>query len=171
LNGHLIAKSSLRSFKKLPIMSTTESSVDLQDDNKLVTINDLVDNNATAVPEKSMWSDPERLAKLQAEMKILAKARIPVEQIPFEVITQAMSEVLSSIECPPNHDNNDWAGWTSYDMFKKTIDCILSTRGKQKIPFAVKTKNQRNGQMDFWLIRVFVNIGENKDPHVTSILQ
>jgi len=91
---------------------------------------------------------------LRQEMQVLSKVRIPVEQLPEEVILKAMAEVLAEL------------GWSDYGSFNKTIKRIL-TGPPRSVPFAVKTRNQRTGKMDFWLIRVFVNIGDvNKEYEV-----
>jgi hypothetical protein len=116
-----------------------------EDDNKLVSQKDL-DQDET--PIKSLWSDPNRLSKLRQEMEVLSKVRIPVEELPEDVILKAMAEVLSQL------------GWCDYESFSATIKQIL-TGPPKSIPFAVKTRNQRTGKMDFWIIRVFVNIGDS----------
>lgn len=121
-----------------------------EDDNQLVTREDLEEREVDKVEtvKSSLWSDPDRLAKLRQEMQILAKVRIPVEPLPEEVILKAMAEVLAEL------------GWSDYRSFNSTIKRIL-TGPPKSIPFAVKTRNQRTGKMDFWLIRVFINIGES----------
>jgi len=127
------------------------SQVDEEDDNKLVTREDL-DTNADSLADtpvvatKSLWSDSDRLSKLRAEMQLLAKVRIPVEEVPEEVILKAMAEVLSEL------------GWSDYTSFSRMIKRILTSPSKS-IPFAMKTRNQRTGMMDFWLIRVFIPVG------------
>ncbi len=124
------------------------------DDNKLVTREDLETRADSPIPTKSLWADSDRLAKLRAEIQVLTKVRIPVEQLPEEVILKAMAEVLSEL------------GWSDYGSFNKTIRRIL-TGPPKAVPFAVKTRNQRTGLMDFWLIRVFVVVGDtNKEYEV-----
>jgi hypothetical protein len=121
-----------------------------EDDNKLVTREDL-DKQDDADVKPSLWSDADLLAKLRAEMQVLSKVRIPVEQLPEGVILKAMAEVLAELD------------WTDYASFNKMIKRIL-TGPPKSVPFAVKTRNQRTGKMDFWLIRVFVPIaGANSE--------
>jgi hypothetical protein len=128
----------------------TQTKVIDEDDNKLVTQEDL-DKQDDADVKPSLWSDSDRLAKLRAEMQVLSKVRIPVEQIPEVVILKAMAEVLAELD------------WTDYGSFNKMIRCIL-TGPPKSVPFAVKTRNTRTGKMDFWLILVFIPIsGPNSD--------
>jgi hypothetical protein len=136
-------------MKKLLSVSADE------DDNKLVTRDDLENVPRTDSPvAKSLWSDSDRLSKLRAEMQVLSKVRIPVEDLPEEVVLKAMAEVLSEL------------GWSDYGSFNRTIKRIL-TGPPKAVPFGVKTRNQRTGLMDFWLIRVFVIVGEsNKEYEV-----
>lgn len=133
--------------------SNTQTIVQVdEDDNKLVTRDDL--NNESTPTEDNLWSDPDRLAKLRQEMQVLSKVRIPTEQLPEDVILKAMAEVLAEL------------GWSDYASFNKTIRQVL-TGPPRSVPFAIKTRNQRTGKMDFWLIRVFVNIGDaNKEYEV-----
>jgi hypothetical protein len=134
------------------VEDTQTKQVVEDDDNKLVTREDLEKQDTDEI--KSLWSDPNRLAKLRQEMQVLSKVRIPVEQLPEEVILKAIAEVLAEL------------GWSDYASFNKTIKRIL-TGPPRSVPFAVKTRNQRTGKMDFWLIRVFVNIGDvNKEYEV-----
>ena len=143
-------------------MSTTEQSMQASvddvddvkvkveqssDDNTLVTRDDLKEVNEP-VRAKSLWSDSNRLEKLRSEMNMLSTVRIPVEQIPENIILKAMAEVLAEL------------GWDNYDAFSRTINRILKGPPRS-VPFAVKTRNQRSGKMDFLLIRVFINVGEN----------
>lgn len=127
---------------------------DVDDDNKLVTRADL-EKAADPEPPKSLWADADRLARLQKEMSALAKVRIPTEPLPEGVVLKAMAEVLADL------------GWVDYRAFSSTISKIL--RGPPKsVPFAMKTRNQRTGKMDFWLIRVFINVGETNKEYVVD---
>lgn len=119
---------------------TTQVVVESQDDNKLVTRKDLEN-------PKNLWSDSERLSKLQQEMQLLSKVRIPVETFPDAVLLKAMGEVLGEL------------GWDSYAKFSQTVRTILTN--PRTVPFAVRTRNQRTGKMDFWLIRVFIKINDD----------
>lgn len=126
------------------------------EDNKLVTREDLeADQPGIEIVKPSLWADTDRLTKLHQEMSALAKVRIPTEPLPESVILKAMAEVLADL------------GWTDYKAFSTTINKIL--RGPPKsVPFAMKTRNQRTGRMDFWLIRVFINVGEANKEYVVD---
>lgn len=132
--------------------SDLESNESDDDDNKLVTRADI---SSSSPKKKSLWSDTDRLSKLRTEMQILSKVRIPVVQLPEEVILKAMAEVLSEI------------GWSDYSSFNKMIRRIL-TGPPKSVPFAVKTRNQRTGKMDFWLIRVFVPVGDSNKEYIAD---
>lgn len=122
----------------------------VDDDNKLVTRSDIeaVATTSASTAPKSYWSDPSRLDKLRQEMQVLSKVRIPTEKLPENVLLKAMAEVLSEL------------GWHDYTEFSQTIRRIL-TGPPRSVPFAVKTRNQRTGKMDFWLIRVVINVGDS----------
>jgi len=116
------------------------------DDNKLVRSEDLVSEPEEKVP-KNLWSDPDRLKTLKAEMQALSNVRFVKEKYPETVLMKAMAEVLTSVG----------GGWYDYSQFSNTIRRIL-TGPSHTVPFAVKTRNQRTGAMDFWLIRAFINV-------------
>ncbi len=156
MSTNQINQASIEDAKMKELLQVNEAKSDTKsedDDNKLVTRDDLetCDN-----PVPSLWTSSDRLAKLRAEMQILAKVRIPIEQLPEEVILKAMAEVLSKL------------GWSDYASFNRTIRRVL-TGPPKVVPFAVKTRNQRTGLMDFWLIRVFVMVGDsNKEYQVNG---
>jgi hypothetical protein len=126
-------------------MSTATENID--DDNKLVTSADLESDKeeSESNPRTNLWLDTERLNKLSKEMEALSKVRIVKEKYPEEVLIKAMAEVLASV------------GWYDYQQFSNTINRILNGPPRS-VPFSVKTRNQRTGKMDFWLIRAFINI-------------
>jgi hypothetical protein len=128
---------------------TSVTSETIEDDNKLVT-RDEIDSNEEETLKPNFWSDPERTNKLEQAMELLAKVRIPSVKIPEDVLLAALVEVIGQL------------GWKDYANFSQTIRSVLT--GRSQIPFAQKTRNQRTGKMDFWLIRVFINVGDgNKD--------
>jgi hypothetical protein len=121
------------------------------EDDTLVTKDDLecevgsepeVENEAV----KSLWSDPERVAQLHKQMNLLKKVRIPTQRIPEEVLIEGMAEVLGEL------------GWNDYEKFSNTIKTIINGRPQDLPPFSLKTRDQRTSKMDFWIIRIFINI-------------
>jgi hypothetical protein len=140
---------------KTLLTSQTPQPQTEDDDNKLVTSSDLVSEPEVEQEEKpasSLWSDPDRLKQLATEMQALTKVRIVREKYSEAVLLKAMAEVLTSV------------GWYDYTQFTNTIRRIL-TGPRNSVPFSVKTRNQRTGKMDFWLIRAFINVDtpENKN--------
>ncbi len=122
------------------------------DDNVLITSKDLhahdeEEEEEVIKPVIDLWSDPERIAKLQNEMKQLSKLRINTEKYPEDIIIKAVADVLSQVE------------WSDYNSFSDTIERIL-TGPKNCVAFGSRTKNQSTGEMDFWILRVFIAIND-----------
>lgn len=115
---------------------------DNDDDNKLVTLEDLVE------PMTNLWEDPVRLEKLRKEIKVLTKIRILPGQFPETVIVAAMTEVLSEV------------GWSDYNSFRNVVNRIL-TKPRHSVPFAKKVRDKLTGRMDYWLIRAFIDVKGN----------
>lgn len=127
-------------------MSTEVNNVhSVEDDNKLVTKEDLQQKTDE---ETNLWSDQSLLDKLNEEMNKLAKVRLPVKQLPELVLIKAMAEVLSELE------------WSDYTSFRNSINRILTSRPPNTVPFSIKTVDQRTNKKDFWVIRVFIDIGD-----------
>jgi len=108
----------------------------------------------------SLWSDAERVKNLAKEMEVF-KINKPKEveevvveeydlKFPEAVLLKAIAEVLATV------------GWYDYEQFNKTVRRIL-TGPPRSVPFGVRTKDQRTGKFDFWLIRGFVNVAN--EPH------
>ncbi len=106
----------------------------MEEDNKLVTIDELKDKVV------NNWCDPEKLELLKNQMESLKKVRF--NYYDEKVITFAVNDILNKLK------------WNNYEEFKNEVDVILS--GK-RIPFAIKTKDKNTGKFDFWLLRIFVN--------------
>jgi len=125
------------------------------DDNKLVSAQDLNSDTEEEKVAPTLWSDSERLKKLSIEMEALSKLRVVKERYPETVLLKAMAEVLTSV------------GWYSYEQFAKTVNTILS--GNQRsVPFSMRTKDKITKVQDFWLVRAFINIS-TKDNRVYEI--
>lgn len=110
------------------------------DDNCLVT-KETIDKSI------NLWNDKERLVKLQKEMEMLSKIESPTNEYPKEVIAVAMEEVLNTLK------------WDDYSTFQNIVNTIL-TGPRNKIPFSMKTRDKRTGKLDFWLLRIFLKVGE-----------
>jgi hypothetical protein len=122
-------------------------SVDV-DDNKLVTRDDIKHTETkTTTTTTALWSDPDRLSKLQKEMQSLSKIRITTEKFPEDVLLKAMADVLSEV------------GWYNYAEFNRSVNLILTGKSGS-VPFSTKTRDLRTGKMDFWLVRVFLYVDE-----------
>ncbi len=133
----------------------------IDDDNKLVTYDDLESNSDSEESPvmTNLWSDPERLKKLNQEMNKLAKVRNSTEKFPDTVLNKAMGEVLNEVT------------WDNYESFKQTVKNILesrTTKNNKSPPFSILTKNKQSGEMNFWIVKVFINVGENVNYEVDN---
>ncbi len=132
--------------------SETESNEDEtesneEDDNQLVTADDLKEPE-TENKVTSMWDNPDLIKSLTSQMDKLGKARFKKVQFTDAILTMALGEVLSDL------------GWKSHLDFRETVNDIIRypRNGPNRVPFSVLTRNQRTGEMNFWLVKSFVKV-------------
>jgi len=89
------------------------------------------------------------MQQLNAEMKNFTKKAVtvvePKRTYSEAVMMKALAEVLGSL------------GWYDFEQFSNMVDLILNGPPRS-VPFSYKTKNVQTGEMDFWLVRIFINI-------------
>jgi hypothetical protein len=112
----------------------------MEDDNKLVTLEELEEEEKVVTE----WDNVDKLKYSKDQMDKLMQVKfVSYSQ---EVIDTAIGEVLRSV------------GFDEYESFRYTIDSILTGT---RIPFSLRTKDKLTGNMDFWLVRTFINVQKN----------
>lgn len=99
----------------------------MNEDNNLVSANDLKDNI------ESLWNDKKYLNEVESDMNKLKNVRFKEGVINEEIISKAFKDVLGHLK------------WNSYDDFKESISKITKDGTFKRI--------ERNG----WVIDSFVN--------------
>lgn len=113
----------------------------MEDDNKLVTLSELEKEDQII----TKWD--EDTTHLKEQMEKLKQLRF--KQLPDEVINLALQQIINDTK------------WCDYESFKLITDHIINGSFPH-VPFSLRAKNKENGQLDFWMLRTFVNV--EKDP-------
>lgn len=111
----------------------------MEEDNKLVGLVDL--EKEEHIPTK--WDDVTE--DLKTQMQKLQKLRFNV--IPNDILDQAMNEIIIHTD------------WIDYENFKESVKNILE--GPVPVPFSSKVRDKETGNMDFWILRTFINVKRN----------
>lgn len=108
----------------------------MEDDNKLVTLTELEKEDQII----TKWD--EDLGNLVSQMEKLKEMRFSF--IPDEVINKALQPVVGD-------------KWYDYESFKNNVFGIL--HGAVPVePFSLRARDKETGQLDFWMLRKFVNV-------------
>lgn len=113
----------------------------MEDDNKLVTLSELEKEDKIV----TKWD--EDTTHLKEKMEKLKQLRF--NKIPDEVIDLALLQIIADTK------------WYDYGSFKYITNYVINGSFPH-VPFSLRARNKENGQLDFWMLRTFVNV--EKDP-------